>query len=129
MSQSKIRNHAPRFWFYTKDDWDGGWLPQRGGDEYLRKTVVFRLSKKHFIVIPYKKCKCEFCEHQRNNPAFRLTESDAIDPDTGELDHSFIWYLIDIWKYSGNRLPAHEYFEWSVEEFLDWRYNNILPKE
>jgi len=112
---------APRFWF-SEYEWPKGKFFDKGNDEFTRSTFVIRLPKEHAIVIPYKYCTCEDCDVQRGeNNGYRLILEDIEDDD------EFVDYLINVHKYSKNRLPLNEFLGWSEEELNRYFNYGLVP--
>jgi len=121
---------TPKFWF-SEYDWPKGKFFDKGNDEFTRNTLVIRLLNNKAIVIPYRYCSCEDCDVIRESDnGYRLLLEDVKVMDSEyEEDDDFVEYLINVHKYSKNRLPLHEYLGWTQEE-LDLYFDyGLVPVE
>lgn len=115
---------APRFWF-SEYEWPKRQFFDKGNDEFTRSTFVIRLPFDRAIVIPYKYCNCEDCDVIRGSDnGYRLLLEDVQDDEEGE---DFVGYLMNVHKYSKNRLPLHEFLGWSQEELDRYFDYGIVP--
>lgn len=61
--------YTQRFWWYSYADWDPHWIryliPEIGGDEWGRNTLVVHVPFCGFLVWAYRTCYCDDCVETR----------------------------------------------------------------
>jgi len=60
-----LPHRPPRAWLTPPGQWDGPLL-SRGGDEWGRYTLAFRLPGHRALVVPYRWCMDPDCEECRD---------------------------------------------------------------
>lgn len=125
-----LNQFVPAVWLYRGDEWDHQWKPTLGSDEFLRRTLVIRLAKQTSFVISYRRCFCEHCQIARSVAGTqRVTEKDREFYDEDYTIEDDIYFMIKVWKRSGNRLSLPDYLGWTQQELNQWTYFNSIPKE